>query len=82
MEFKLGFHGHVGPCRTCRLGSDIFLVVYIYICMYIYIYVCGYAANLLLQVAACLVLCLLCFFACFGFWFENELNLLSPTTST
>ena len=30
MEFKLGFHGHVGPCRICRLGSDIFLVVYIY----------------------------------------------------
>ena len=29
-EFKPGFHGHVGPCRICRLGSDIFLVVYIY----------------------------------------------------
>ena len=57
--FELGFHvctvhysavftvRHVGPCRICRLGSDIFLVVYIYIYIYIYIY-------MMLQVAACL----------------------------
>ena len=25
------FHGHVGPCRICRLNTDILLVVYIYI---------------------------------------------------
>ena len=37
MEFELGFHGHVGPCRICRLCSDIFLdeYIYIYICVYI-----------------------------------------------
>ena len=72
MEFKLGFHGHVGPCRICRLGSDTFLVVYM----------CCWVANFVLQVAPCLFLCLFCFFGWFRILVENEFNLLSPTTST
>ena len=91
-EFKLGFMDltvpysavftvrHVGPCRICRLGSDIFLVVYIYIC--IYVYMCGCAANLVLQVAVVWFCVCFVFLSCCGFFVENELNLLSPTTST
>ena len=59
MEFKLGFHGHVGPCRICRLGSDIFLVVYIYIWhVYITLVVAGCRWFLCL---CCVVFVLLCF---------------------
>ena len=56
--FEFGFHGHVGPCRICCLGSDIFLVVYIYIDIYTCV---DYAANLLLQVAAGIILCFVLF---------------------
>ena len=57
--FKLGFHGHVGPCRICRLCSDIILVVYIYIYVVMQL-------ILVLQVAVgwfcvCLFLSLVCF---------------------
>ena len=76
----MDFHGHVGPCRICRLCSDIVLVVYIYTYMF------GCAANFVLQVAVgcfCLfVLCLLCSFALSRILVEKELNLLSPTTLT
>ena len=60
------FHGHVEPCRTCRLYSDIALVVYIYICMIIYVVV---QLILVLQVAvACsvFVLFLVVWFLCLG----------------
>ena len=68
MELELGFHGHVGPCRICRLCSDIFLVVYIYI----YIYDVA-QLILVLQVAvvcSCVCLFCFCFFVCFGFWIK------------
>ena len=61
--FKLDFHGHVEPCRICRLCSDIFLVVYIYIYIWLQLTL---ACRLFLVV----VLCLFGFFACFGFWVE------------
>ena len=77
--FELGFHvctlhysavftvRHVGPCRICRLGSDIFLVVYICI----YLDTCDCAANFVLQVAVgcfcvCSVACLFVSCFCFG----------------
>ena len=64
MELEHGFHGHVGPCRICRLCSDILLVVYIYIYISVVMQL-----ILVLQVAvACLFLCWFCFFILFGFW--------------
>ena len=56
-----------------------------YFWLYIYIYICMCcAANFVMQVAVCLFLCLFCFgfFVLFRILVENELNLLSPTTST
>ena len=69
----------VGPRRICRLGSDIFLVVYIYI--YIIIYMCV-VIQLTFLVAGCsrLFLCLFCFFVLFQILVENEFNLLSTIT--
>ena len=47
---NLVFHGHVGPCRICRLCSDISLVGYLYV--HIYIYICWLQLTLVLQVAS------------------------------
>ena len=75
-DLNLDFHGHVEPCRTCRLYSDIALVVYIY--------VCGSANP-----CGCRLwpfVSVLCFFwvvwLVSDFLVENELNLLSSITST
>ena len=57
--FKLGFHGHVGPCRICRLSSDIFLVVYIYACIYLYVMV-----QLILVLQVAVVWFCVCLFVC------------------
>ena len=64
MDLYFVFHGHVGPCRMCRLYSDIALGVYI--CMMFTTNPC---------VAGCRCLCL---FLCVGSvsdLVENELNL-------
>ena len=78
--FKLGFHGHVGPCRICSLYSDILLVVYIYT----YLYMGGCSVNFVVAGCCCLFLCLFgfCVLFCFRILDENEVNLLSPTTLT
>ena len=70
MEFEHDFHGHVGPCRMCRLSSDIDLVVYIYV----YIYVCAAQLIFVMQVAVVASVCL--FICLFLLLVENELNLL------
>ena len=62
------FHGHVEPCRTCRLYSDIVLVVYIYICMIIYVV---FQLILVLQVA---VVCLLCVCSVLFLWLVSVLD--------
>ena len=64
-ESKLVFHGRVGPRRTCRLSTDIFVVVYIYI----------YSAaqlTFVLQVAVCLILC--CVVSLFVSAFKLKMN--------
>ena len=58
-EFKLGFHGHVGPCRICRLSTDIFLVVYLYVYTYIY---GGRSANPCVAGCCCLSVSVLVLF--------------------
>ena len=61
----------VGPRRICRLGSDIFLVVYI--CMYIYMcVVVQLTLCCRLQLVGCFCVCLVSLF-CVGFWVQMNL---------
>ena len=59
----LGMWGHA--------GYVVWVQTYFWLYIYIYIWCC--AANFVLQVAACLSLCLFCSLSCPGFWLKMNL---------